>query len=282
MDGRVAGGPVPGADPGGEWRLTQLTTTAELAECEEVQRVVWRFSDFEMLPATHMRAITIGGGLVAGARLDNRLVGFALGFPAHRREVSDAVGFHSDMAAVLPELRGRGVGRSLKRFQREWCLEHGFGWMQWTFDPLRSANARFNLEYLGATSREYLENAYGPVQNALNAGVPSDRLVAHWDLGSAEVERLAHGGERAKPAGSPALALRRRPDGSAGEPVLDLDEESIRVEDPGDLGELQANRPDQVMRWRLALRGALMHYLGRGYEVTRFQEGGYLLEPFRG
>lgn len=282
MDGRVTRESVAPGAADGEWHLTQLITPAELAECEQIQRVVWGFSDFEMLPAIHMRAITIGGGLVAGARLDGRLVGFALGFPAHRPDVSDAVGFHSDMAAVLPELRSRGVGRSLKRFQRRWCLERGFGWMQWTYDPLRAANARFNLEYLGARSREYLENAYGPVENALNAGLPSDRLVAHWDLGSGEVESLAQGDTRPEPRGSPTLALRRLPDGTAGEVQHGLQAESIRIETPGKLSEMQVDRPAEVERWRLALRGALVHYLERGYEVSRFVDGGYLLVPIRG
>ena len=53
----------------------------------------------------------------------------------------------------------------------------------WAFDPLQAGNAHFNLARLGATAGRYVENMYGLRTDALNAGVPTDRLIAEWDTG---------------------------------------------------------------------------------------------------
>ncbi len=52
----------------------------------------------------------------------------------------------------------------------------------WAFDPLQAGNARFNLVKLGATCGRYLDDMYGPRTDTLNLGVPTDRLIAEWDL----------------------------------------------------------------------------------------------------
>ena len=52
----------------------------------------------------------------------------------------------------------------------------------WAFDPLQAGNAHFNLARLGATAGRYIDNMYGERTDALNAGVPTDRLIAEWDV----------------------------------------------------------------------------------------------------
>ena len=246
-----------------------LETHTDLQECVELQRQVWGMGESGVVPASQLHAAIHAGGSVLGVRAAERLIGFAFAFPAYRPERHPAPGLHSDMAAVLAEYRGRGVGQRLKQVQREWALERGFEWIQWTFDPLRAANARFNLEHLGALCFEYIIDAYGVMDDGLNAGLPSDRLMAHWDLQGSEAGRR----DDLHP-GVPVLFA-----GTEGEPELLLGESADRlhVAIPPELDRLRGEDGETALRWRLALREVLVHYLGRGYGVIRFLHGGYVL-----
>ena len=95
---------------------------------------------------------------------------------------------HSHMLGVRAELRGQGLGEALKRAHAAACLERGIERIRWTFDPLMSANARFNLERLGALGEEWIEDCYGALEGPLDpvartgAPAPSDRLHVCWYL----------------------------------------------------------------------------------------------------
>ena len=65
---------------------------------------------------------------------------------------------YSLIAGVLPGSGDKGVGFALKQHQRAWSLARGIDTMTWTFDPLVSRNARFNLTKLGAYASEYACN----------------------------------------------------------------------------------------------------------------------------
>ena len=54
----------------------------------------------------------------------------------------------------------------------------------WTYDPLIRRNAYFNLVKLGARPAEYLRNFYGAMDDAINGGTETDRMLVHWDLRS--------------------------------------------------------------------------------------------------
>ena len=86
------------------------------------------------------------------------------------------------MLAVRPRFRGTGVGQNLKWGQRDHALRNGVKRITWTFDPMQSGNAHLNIELLGATVAEHLENFYGVTTSALHHGLPTDRLLASWDL----------------------------------------------------------------------------------------------------
>ncbi len=96
---------------------------------------------------------------------------------------------HSHMLAVAPAYGNRGLGFALKLAQREAARRSGIMVMRWTFDPKSVKNAWFNLHRLGATVRSFLPDFYGPVPSALQGDLPSDRMVAEWELGSERVCR---------------------------------------------------------------------------------------------
>ena len=254
-----------------EVEITELSDVGDLQACVDLQRAIWRASDVELVPASQMRAAQHAGGLVAGAWIEGELIGFCYGFPAFRPKVRRGPGLHSHMTGVRAVARGRGVGRRLKEFQRDWCLARGYGWVEWTFDPLRAANARFNLEHLGATAGEYLVDTYGVLEDGLNSGLESDRLMAFWDLTTAEPRRLT------PPAAGVEPVLVVDGLGRPGEPQLGSQARMVSVAVPPDLDDLLDRDVAVVAAWRLASRTALKHYLERGYVAERFLRGAYRL-----
>ncbi|MEX2542210.1 MAG: GNAT family N-acetyltransferase [Trueperaceae bacterium] len=262
--------------------IRELTDLAELRSCEQIQRVVWHPSEAEVVGLGQFRAAQHAGGLVAGAWRDGELIGFCYGFPAYRNDAHPPHGLHSHMTAVLPSLRNRGAGRALKWFQRDWCLARNISWVEWTFDPLRAANARLNLEYLGATVGEYLIDAYGSMDDDFNSGVPSDRLVARWDLHDPAVVSLQRGCQRSADPREHTVVLEYGAedapnDGLPCSPRLDREESVLSVMVPRDIGLLLQRSPQNALAWRLAVRSALCHYIEAGYRLTRFLDGSYHL-----
>ncbi len=86
--------------------------------------------------------------------------------------------------------RNRGLGEQLKWEQRREALSRGIRRMEWTFDPLVISNAFLNIHRLGAISRAYLVDFYGVSSSRLQGGLPTDRLLAEWELDSPRVEAI--------------------------------------------------------------------------------------------
>ncbi|HUB29385.1 MAG TPA: GNAT family N-acetyltransferase [Terracidiphilus sp.] len=113
------------------------------------------------------------------------LVGFAMSLPGVKTGNGQPSPYlHSHMLAVRPAYRNRGLGAQLKLQQRLEALSRKFSLMEWTFDPLEIKNAYLNIHKLGAIVRRYYVNFYGVSSSRLQGGLPTDRLVAEWHLGS--------------------------------------------------------------------------------------------------
>ena len=89
---------------------------------------------------------------------------------------------HSHATGVLPEFVGKGIGEMIKRHQWDWAKENGFDTITWTFDPLVRRNAHFNVIKLGATVLGYHQNFYGELDDGINAGEQSDRVLVRWNV----------------------------------------------------------------------------------------------------
>ena len=70
--------------------------------------------------------------------------------------------------------------------------------MEWTFDPLEIKNAFLNIHKLGAVVCGYRVNFYGVSSSRLQSGLPSDRLLAEWELDSPRVVARIEGRPAAK------------------------------------------------------------------------------------
>ncbi len=234
------------------------------------------------MPVPTLIATGVAGGLVHGAFREGRLLGFSYAFPGF---MEGQMLLYSQMTAVRPDARGEGIGTRLKLFQRTWALEKGYGRIRWTFDPLMAANARFNLRYLGAAGIRYFVDFYGISNSPLHGGLPTDRFLAEWDLGSERVRALAEGEEAPflgdLDPGLPRLyELEGHPEGV---PVPSAPD---GVPDPAGVPFLLAPIPERFLQiiegapgaasvWRSRTREAFASALERGY---RFVD---LVEPRR-
>ena len=159
----------------------------ELKACVTLQKEVWNFSDYDLIPLRLFVVAEKIGGQVIGAFDAHDLIGFCMSIPGAR---DGKPYLHSHMLAVREDYRNSGIGRRLKLFQREEALARGFELIEWTFDPLEIKNAWLNLEKLGAIARRYNQNQYGNSSSPLQGGLPTDRLVAEWWIHSEHVEAL--------------------------------------------------------------------------------------------
>lgn len=166
--------------------IRELSGIAEFRQAEGLQAQVWGDGDTPD-PADLMMVIQAEGGLIAGAFHEGRLVGYVFGFPTRDPGIQ-----HSHRLAVVPDMRGMGLGADLKWYQRSWCLARGIRHVRWTFDPLRMTNARLNLNRLGGRSSTYLVDYYGEM-GGINTGLPSDRLLVDWRLDDPLVEQRFNG-----------------------------------------------------------------------------------------
>jgi predicted GNAT superfamily acetyltransferase len=164
----------------------------ELEDAVQLQREIWWFNDLELLPVRLFVVATKVGGQTLGAFDGNRMIGFCLAIPGLKPGGGSYL--HSHMLGVAAEYRDLGVGRLLKLKQREDALARSIELVEWTFDPLEIKNAYFNMERLGAIVRRYVRNQYGTTTSPLHGGLPTDRCVAEWWIGSPRVRAIVDGG----------------------------------------------------------------------------------------
>ncbi|WP_083974843.1 hypothetical protein [Herbidospora daliensis] len=207
-----------------------------------------------LITVEFLRALTRAGNYAAGAYDGDRLVGVCIGF----HEEPAARTLHSHVAGVVPGLGGRGVGGALKLHQRAWALARGIPTIEWTFDPLVSRNAYFNIVKLGALPVEYLPNFYGAMHDAINGTDDTDRLLMRWDLLSPRVVAACSGAPFDRPAAGPA---------------------GRRVAVPDDIEALRAGDPPAAVAWRRRLRDELAPMMTSGGRVVDFDRDlGYLVD----
>jgi len=243
--------------------VRELHQPGHLLAVQRLFEEVWRPAEGDPPPVTAglLRALAHSGAYVVGAFAGTRMVGASAGFFT---APPDPV-LHSHITGVAPGGQRRGIGFALKVHQRAWALARGVPEVVWTFDPLVARNAWFNLAKLGALPTEYLEDFYGPMTDAINAGMASDRLLLAWRLDDPAVAAACAGRPR-QPGPVPAeAALAVGPDL---EPVAaETDAPAVTVALPPDVERLA---PERRRAWRAAVRQALGGRLAAGAAVAGF------------
>jgi predicted GNAT superfamily acetyltransferase len=271
--------------------IRRAATVDDYRACQEVQRRSWGITEAGYLvPIATMIGANLHGGLVLGAFLHGGEA-VAMSF-AFLGRVEGKLCLYSQLTGVMPAYQSRGLGLEIKLLQRQIADEEGIERITWAFDPLQAGNAHFNLTRLGASSRIYVSNMYGLRTDALNAGVPTDRLIAEWptqgQLGVAvsadsltTLPRLIQTEQgRAHEFAVDSGALRLISDSSV------FEHRRILLEIPGDIAQLRQESPATAERWRAIVSQAFADAFAAGYRAVQFvrddtsgkRRGFYVLE----
>lgn len=259
------------ADAARRARIT-ITNVEDLEELNEVAKLfdsIWAGSSY--MPANFLRALAHAGNHISAAYSEDGMVAALVGFLGmYGKELA----LHSHMLAVLPELQTQGIGYALKLHQREWALGREIKVVTWTFDPLVSRNAYLNLNRLGAEGNEYLVNFYGVMEDSINSGDESDRLLAVWPLASKRVMAATEGSSQHETASTSKGTTILAP-GPRGEPVTTPAAADVLIcTIPADIAALRRENAELARAWRLALRRMLGDAIATGYRATAFSKAG--------
>lgn len=234
----------PGIDSSADRRLSirPLETVDDVFIASEVLAEVWG-GDHAGMPPNLLRALAHSGNYAVGLYEGERMVGASVAFfaaPATRS-------MHSHITGVLADHRSQGLGRVLKQHQREWALAREVGHITWTFDPLVARNAHFNLRVLGTRVTEYLVNHYGAMDDGINRGDETDRIMVSWALAAPPV------------------------------PTPPDDRVVASVAVPHDIETLRKAAPADAAAWRVRVRDEVLGHLAEGLAIGGFDdERGYL------
>jgi len=241
-----------------EIEIRQLFDRCEFEEAVQLQKTIWGFADIELLPVRLFVVANKVGGHAFGAFDRGRMIGFCLAIVGLKPGAGAYL--HSHMLGVLPEYHNCGAGRRMKLAQREEALARGIELIEWTFDPLEIKNAYFNMERLGAVVRRYVDNQYGTTTSPLHGGLPTDRCIAEWHLGSPRVRAVLAGDSYPRDV-----------------------VETIAV--PADIDRLRRDDPKRAREIQKGISERFHSGFDQGLEVVGFERGDreslYLLGPIK-
>lgn len=271
---------VRAADAAATAAGVRLREISELDDLDAVYRLydgIWH-PDPTNPPVTIelMRALTKAGNYVTGAYDDRELIGACVGF--FGAPAGEAL--HSHIAGVAATALGRNVGYALKLHQRAWAMTRGVTTIGWTFDPLVSRNAYFNLGKLAADAVEYLPNFYGDMNDRINGSDDTDRLFVHWRLDAPQVAAACAGAAptfsaQAARARGAVVGLARSEHDTPVPGTLTGD--NVLVAIPTDIGALRAANRGRAKQWRVAVREVLVALMADGARVAEFDKSGWYL-----
>lgn len=260
-------------------QIRPARTRDEFVACVDLQRDTWGRAFSDVVPLSMLQITAKMKGVVTGAFApDGTLYGFVYGVTGLRR---GELAHWSHMLAVRPEARNQGIGRRLKIAQKEELRGVGVRTMYWTFDPLVARNAHLNLNLLGATVDEFVQDMYGTSDSELHQ-LGTDRFIAKWDLAgkaaTGDVDLASASGEApgdARPGASEGQGGIRRalwgPGNDNSVPLPDVDVVEVLI--PRDIEQVEARSFDEALGWRHSTRRAFNHFLSGAYTITEFIPG---------
>ena len=235
--------------------IREITILEELEKMQKVEHAVWG----DMPTPVHQTYTAYhNGGVIIGAFLDGKMIGFQYSFAGFNGEKPYLV---SHTLGILPKYRKSGLGGAIKLKQAEVAAKKGYDMMIWTFDPLESVNAYLNLHKLGGIAAKYKENHYGELDDGLNNGLATDRFQVEWYF-LKERERL----DIAFDASKVLLEMgeNRKPKRTSVEFRNDGDMWFVAI--PDNIQEIKRHGIDLAIEWRLATREIFKLLLANGYQ----------------
>ena len=257
-------------------KILPLDEVEQIHEAADLFTAVWQVSrEHPLIPPNTLRALAHSGNYVFGAFEDGRMTGAIVGFWGR---LGGAMQLHSHILGVSPLSQSRSVGFALKQHQRAWALAQGLDVVTWTFDPLVRRNAYFNIAKLGAAVSEYYPNFYGAMDDGINDGDTSDRVLVEWDLDAPNVidaseRRPTDVDLRALQDDGAAVVLEE--DGDGRPKTSDGRERVLLASIPEDIVAIRSKSRETADRWRAALREVLFGALQDGYTAVGMTRSGW-------
>jgi predicted GNAT superfamily acetyltransferase len=262
-----------GGDTMPTFQIRALKRLEEFRACENIQMAVWG----NLAVGSELMSVTAKyGGAVIGALAGGKVIGFIYASLARRH---GRVIHWSHMMAVEVRYRDRGLGFRMKLAHRRLALSEGVPSICWTYDPLQSRNAALNIHRLGGTVDEYIVNCYGRFPSRIEKGLPSDRFVVDWRVGSAKVAaRLGATRRLSALRGEIPRANETRVNAQGflenRKLHLGLRAPRIAVEIPPNPDAIRARDLRLAGHWRLETRKIFQSYFSRRYRVAEFVSPG--------
>ncbi|WP_436527472.1 GNAT family N-acetyltransferase [Actinoplanes sp. HUAS TT8] len=247
--------------------VVMLHTAEHLNAAAELLWNVWGARDGsernEVISGVLLRTLSHGRNYVAGVfDSQGEIIGCTVGIFASSSDDGPPDYLQSYIAGVDATKSNHGVGYAMKRHQRLWALARGLPTIVWTFDPLVSRNAYFNLCKLGATVTSYEPDFYGRMDDGANTDQITDRLLVTWDLHDPWVERAMSGD---------GIGARRHAVATPGAELISV---------PKDITMLREKDPEAAQQERLTVRKQFQSLLTQGYRVAGMSESReYVLVP---
>ena len=220
------------------------TTPADAALISTIFDEVW--SVRAMVSPEIMVAALHNGAYGAIAWRDGQPVGAAFAIVGLPLAGQSAPNLHSHAAGVIATAANGGIGYALKLHQFSWARQHGFATVTWTFDPLVRRNAWFNIVKLGTQVLGYHQNFYGQLDDGINAGEQSDRLMVRWDIAGKDAPTAAD--------------------------FVDANANDVLVATPADIELLRKTDTAQAASWRDRQRAAFESAGKNGMSVVGLNE----------
>lgn len=268
-------------------------TNPAFQDVQFLHKTIWGLDELEITPTHIYLAATHAGGKILCAYANEKPVGYVFGFVGV--EDKGTPYFYSHNLGVLKEWRNQGIAFDLKVRLREVLLADGFSDVKWTYEPLDSKNAYAYIGKLGGVSNTYHREYYGEMEDDINRGLPSDRLVVDWFIDSKHVSRKIN-------RETPKLSLENIDNGAQlnsvqvaehlPKPVdrkLNITElcragkKRFSLEIPPNFHDLKEVSPALVLEWRLHVRQLMEACFANDlcitdvmYEAHRFL---YILQP---
>ena len=233
--------------------LKKIEDLEDFKKIPEIQKSAWGFLDLDIEPHHLMTRVQKYGGLVQGLYFNGKLAGFTYAL------IGKWKGKHfiySHMTGVHQKYQTQGFGFLLKKAQREDVLKMGYEIMRWNFDPLESMNAYFNIHRLGIISVEYERDIYGTGESGLHKGLPTDRLIATWNLNS---DRVIHKMEQKEPA-----MIENTPENN----LENFTQKTAYIEIPRNIRSLKETNMNEAVQWRMKTRRLFELAFQKDYVVT--------------
>ena len=117
-----------------QYLIRPLSGPAELAACMELQRITWGMPEADIVPENVLVALLDChlpplGAFGATGRMLAILIGLGGVDPVSQRPI-----LHSHMLAVVSDLRGSGIGTTMKIAQAQMATRLGITVIEWTVE----------------------------------------------------------------------------------------------------------------------------------------------------